>query len=326
MDIKNEKLLSICIPTWNRVNALQISLNALFTEINDLDKTNRSSIEVIISDNASDDDTKNIVTKVIEEFPNVDSKYNRNCENINFYGNVKKIRELSNGKYCWILSDDEVISDKILPTILENLNKNTFSFLHLAQELTLLKFQIIPINANRLLKTRESNAAFVSTMIFENDKSNDNFIHERFDKNDFIAFVYFLNSALKNIEGLIICGKCFKIISLDERRGFNWFSVFTTKINEVFTYYKTHREVNKGVNYLKNRWVTQNLRSAYIYFRLNKHDNNIYLQNKRFDVENLIRDNFKDTINYWLIIFPLSKTPTKVMLQLFNFYKKMFTK
>src|SRR5262249_43627784 len=71
----SEPLLSICIPTYNRSHFLKECLRSLFAQTFD-----HSAVEVIVSDNASTDDTPNVVRKYAERYPIV--KYVRNETNI----------------------------------------------------------------------------------------------------------------------------------------------------------------------------------------------------------------------------------------------------
>lgn len=90
----NNKLLSICIPTYNRCDILDETLNKLF---NNLDFDNES-IEVIVSDNCSSDRTKEIITK----YPLV--KYYRNQENTSFF-NLTTVLSYATGKYIKLFND-----------------------------------------------------------------------------------------------------------------------------------------------------------------------------------------------------------------------------
>lgn len=75
--MNNEKpLLSICIPTYNRSKYLKKSLDSIVTQNEFLN----GSVEIVISDNASTDDTKEVVTPYLEKYDNV--YYSRNEENV----------------------------------------------------------------------------------------------------------------------------------------------------------------------------------------------------------------------------------------------------
>lgn len=67
-------LLSICIPTWNRAEYLEKSLNSL------VNQDEFAQVEVVISDNASTDGTQSLCEKFCSQYPNI--IYHRNEENI----------------------------------------------------------------------------------------------------------------------------------------------------------------------------------------------------------------------------------------------------
>lgn len=95
---KNEDiLLSICIPTFNRVDTLMVILQRLVVD-SDFD----NEVEIVISDNCSTDDTEIQIRKMASEYPNI--RYYRNSENVkdrNFYLALSRGR----GRYLKLLND-----------------------------------------------------------------------------------------------------------------------------------------------------------------------------------------------------------------------------
>lgn len=92
-----QPLLSICIPTYNRSKYLE---DALYNIIKD--EAFSDEIEIVISDNASTDNTQEIVQKYISQYSNV--KYFRNERNVkdeNFILSLKR----SKGKYVRLFND-----------------------------------------------------------------------------------------------------------------------------------------------------------------------------------------------------------------------------
>ena len=73
---KEKPLLSICIPTYNRSLYLKKSLDSIVSQNEFLDGT----VEIVISDNASTDDTREVVEAYLEKYNNV--YYSRNEENV----------------------------------------------------------------------------------------------------------------------------------------------------------------------------------------------------------------------------------------------------
>ena len=75
--MENKVLLSICIPTCNRGSILDtVILNYITNEEFD------DSVELVISDNASTDNTEEIVTDIIKKNPSKKISYIKNDKNI----------------------------------------------------------------------------------------------------------------------------------------------------------------------------------------------------------------------------------------------------
>ena len=104
-------ILSICIPSYNRLDCLENCLNSIL-----ISSRNASSFEfeICISDNCSDIDPKEIINKFKAS---LNIKYNRNSKNLGFALNAIKTVNLSQGKYIWIIGND----DLILPNTLKDL-------------------------------------------------------------------------------------------------------------------------------------------------------------------------------------------------------------
>lgn len=107
-------LLSLCIPTYNRVDYLRELIPSLITE---LAAVNRDAIrvELLISDNASTDGTEAYLRGV-------------SCRGINVFRNEKNIGgdrnflacvERASGEYVWLFGDDDVLETGGIVRILE---------------------------------------------------------------------------------------------------------------------------------------------------------------------------------------------------------------
>lgn len=93
----NTILLSLCIPTYNRVGTLTVMLERV---VHDPDFN--EEVEIVISDNCSTDDTEAQIRRMASEYPNI--KYYRNSENVqdrNFYLALSRGR----GRYLKLLND-----------------------------------------------------------------------------------------------------------------------------------------------------------------------------------------------------------------------------
>ena len=111
----NEKLLTIAIPTYNGANTISNMLEILLPQCDE-------RVEILISDNASTDNTKLIIDKYIEKYENI--IYVRNAKNIGPDSNYLQCMEMSKGKYTLLLSDDDILIEEKLCIILDFLQNN----------------------------------------------------------------------------------------------------------------------------------------------------------------------------------------------------------
>ena len=110
-------ILSICIPTYNRVNQLDNCLNSILISKKKVDNFN---FEICISDNCSEEDTESIIKKYNKELT---IKYNRNEKNFGFAINGIKTVSMAKGEYSWMIGNDDLILPKTLLK-LKNLLQN----------------------------------------------------------------------------------------------------------------------------------------------------------------------------------------------------------
>ena len=83
--------LSLCIPTYNRAAFLSEALDSVIQQATD-------EVEIVISDNASNDGTAEMVTEYQGKFPRI--TYYRQPENLGFDRNMLRAVDLARGEYC----------------------------------------------------------------------------------------------------------------------------------------------------------------------------------------------------------------------------------
>jgi len=115
------ELLSICIPTFNRSAYLNDLLEHLVPE---LEATPGAAdlVRFYISDNASTDDTRELVSRFSLRWPIV---YNCNPVNIGADRNFAQMIDKAPGTYFWLLGDDELLVRGFLAHLLEVLKPAT---------------------------------------------------------------------------------------------------------------------------------------------------------------------------------------------------------
>lgn len=102
--MQNKLLLSICIPTYNREKYLKECLDSIINQ----EWFNENEIEIVISDNASTDNTTNLVKTYQEKYKNI--VYHRNEKNLGSAKNILSIPFKANWKYVWWFWDDDLMS------------------------------------------------------------------------------------------------------------------------------------------------------------------------------------------------------------------------
>jgi len=111
-------LLSICIPTYNREKYLDKCINSIVNQ----KWFNWNDIEIIISDNASEDNTLKLVQTYKRKYKNI--YYFRNKKNLWYDRNLDNALTNAHWKFCWFMWDDEYILKwslyKIMMIILKN--------------------------------------------------------------------------------------------------------------------------------------------------------------------------------------------------------------
>jgi glycosyltransferase involved in cell wall biosynthesis len=105
-------LVSIGIPTYNRADmflreSIESALNQTY-----------ENIEVLVSDNASTDDTESVV----KSFANSRIRYHRQDENIGANNNFNSCIELAKGDYFVLLPDDDLVDSDFVASCIETVH------------------------------------------------------------------------------------------------------------------------------------------------------------------------------------------------------------
>ena len=101
-------LLSIVIPTFNRCKSLRKILDQMTNQIS---PERNSQIELVLSDNASSDETKKIVSEWRRKNKKINFSYFCNKTNLGFDRNCLSGANRASGKFVWFMSDDDSLSD-----------------------------------------------------------------------------------------------------------------------------------------------------------------------------------------------------------------------
>jgi glycosyltransferase involved in cell wall biosynthesis len=318
-----KKLLTIAIPTWNRANILNIALNYLLPQV----QKHMSDIEIIISDNCSDDETQAVVNKYIENYPELELISYIQSINTGYYGNFKKCKELANGKYFWLLSDNEFVGEDVIDKIIIVLKKSkdpSIVFLNDWGEIekkisTKITYIVEEVDLNQLFVKAGYKLTSISAVIFPNDKKNENEVFNLFQKNLFLGFGLLLSTLSYCKKSYIINGT--SLWSKNALISFNVFEAFTIHMDICMKYAIKEKNISTyQVNVLMNSIIKNLTRWHYIKYKLYK---KIY--NKDFGqlgkIEDLLYKYLAQYSSYNNYLEPFIKIPRFLLFGWFFIYR-----
>jgi len=114
----NNYQLSICIPTYKRCKYLEYLLNGIIAQLNKANLWHK--VEICISDNASDDGTREMIEKYQTNYA---ITYFCHAQNMGADINFLKCVEIATGSYCWLFGSDDRFEDGAIEKMLDTINK-----------------------------------------------------------------------------------------------------------------------------------------------------------------------------------------------------------
>jgi abequosyltransferase len=118
-------VLSIAIPTYNRASLLHLCLGRILDEAAPFG----SDVEVLVSDNASTDDTKEVISAYRQKHPQLRCIANDTNRGPDF--NIARCFTTATGHYVWVFSDDDVLLSGTLARLVPLLRRNEFGIIAL---------------------------------------------------------------------------------------------------------------------------------------------------------------------------------------------------
>jgi abequosyltransferase len=116
--------ISICIPTYNRAKYLDQALKSIADQI---DIKNRQNIEVVVSDDNSKDNTREVVAKY-KDIINI--VYHRNKQNLGLVKNLTKVATYAKGKYVWFFGDDDWLKNDAIDRVISVLRSSNYDVIY----------------------------------------------------------------------------------------------------------------------------------------------------------------------------------------------------
>ena len=118
-----QKILSICFPTYNRAECIGEQLKRLSS----VDKSVLEDVEIIVSDNCSPDNSKDVIMSYQSKLA---FQYNRNEKNLGPDENYLYCFCHATGKYVWLVGDDDYLIPENLHVVIDTLKNKDIGFLY----------------------------------------------------------------------------------------------------------------------------------------------------------------------------------------------------
>lgn len=207
--------LTICIPSYNRVNQICELLKNILLQL----EKSKHNLEIIVLDNSSKED-------YLENFKNnqlilsaVKSgilKVHRNISNIGMSANFLKAFEITKSKWLWIVSDDDIILPDAIETLLSNLDtiSNDFKLIKFNKSnlITFEKFKIINnlkefIDYNSISKYHFYDFIFISSCIYRVSDFKKNLYVGYLNSHTYVPHFLMITEYMKNGGKILNLGK-----------------------------------------------------------------------------------------------------------------------
>lgn len=224
-----QPLLSICIPTWNRVQFLKLSLGSIKEQLGDIDN---SRLEILVSDNCSTDSTSELVRNYMDE--GIPIEYNRNEENIGPDRNFLKCAEMAKGKYVMLVGDDDILLPDSIKYLLDILAKDEWGLVHISAN---GKKDVIEEydNTDEFLKRINHMITFITSNIFRSDIVPSVTIPNKFSKSWFMYNQYYFASTFSRPKSIVLNRPLFKAgLDASSNGGYNFYEVFVKAYLEMW--------------------------------------------------------------------------------------------
>jgi glycosyltransferase involved in cell wall biosynthesis len=315
----DKPILTIAVPTWNRATILDNALSALLPQINN----NKNKIEIIISDNASDDNTDEVIKKHCKVNHSLNIIHNTQSENTGYFGNFYKCRTLSSGTYFWLLSDNDFIANGLVDYLFNILvgQKPSFVFLkdwkHANKVSESLGFNSNTYTVFKAIEKFNYRTTLISAVIFKNDKRNDTELFSHFKGNTFLGFSFFLEALNDKSDAVEIMGP--SLFIRDTKVSFNAFKSFAVDLIACFEY-AVKKEIlpKKTAQIFINEVIYKLTVKHYILYRIT---GSLHGQTHQKEaVHTLLNNGFHSYNAYKEELYPLQ------IAKSFNFYKLVLSK
>ncbi len=326
-------LLTIAIPTFNRADLLDLCLSQICKQLT----VGRPRVELIVSDNNSTDNTKEIVDKYISRGFGI--RYVKNQENTGPDRNVFQCFDLASGKYVLIFGSDDVLLDGSIDTILNILNNGEYGIIYLnsygffndflkekPKRKCLFKY-IVYNDVDRFIQKVNIMFTFVSANIVNKDMVDksinfSDYLNTNMPQTVWIFSAVFNAKRNMCVEELMVAAK------QSNTGGYPLAKVFAVNQNKVFDLF-IKRGISKSYFRILNAKLLQNFFPYHILNARRSGSKGGFFREDYFEV---LRPVYHDFFSFWFFAVPAIKLPLPLasiwvnLIVMFNRASKIINK
>ena len=316
-------LLSICIPTYNRSEMLETCLQAIYHSIVDL-----KNVEIIVSDNASVDNTKFILDKWKVCIPHM--RVFVQDINLGAEGNFFFLATRASGEYLWVFGDDDRFNTDTIGYVLSKLQDEPLTdvlilnfriyskdFISVKRPMGLkVKGNIVYNDKNKVLSKFGLNLGYISSIVVRRSI----FLETSYEKymslaKTGFAFAFAIYNGLHYFSRVEYVARPMFDNRAENSNAYNWYDYFVKGSSQIFD-----ELVKSGYSLSSNRSAKKNVIKQFII-----HD---ILVRKRDETmpENLwslLFAYYKNVIEFWIFLTPILCLPNWSIRSTYNLKLKM---
>lgn len=307
-----KKLLSICVPTYNRASLLQLCLDQICSQMDNY----WDQVEVLVSDNCSPDHTSEIMKEFQQKYPLI--RYNRHNENLGVDMNLEWCLKNSTGSYTWIFCDDDVLINEKLKLIIDLLERHHPAMMYVSSYSFSDDFEkefprkkplfhrkpVAVVNQRKFVGSVNYFLTFGTGNIFLKDLLPDTYDIAQFRHTHLSQTSWYFTILLQSDNFIKINDKCVAA-KVGNSGGYKLFEVFSTNFNALMGYYIRHFSFPAKYKRIIRFHI---LLSFFPHFVLEYRKNKL----RSFVDENpyaILKKEYKRSFWYYLFVFPVMKMP-----------------